>query len=219
MQIGLPACPQSKDAPMSRTESWFDRSIGIENSGIINGPEYRMTMLGTSSNPFFESGETRGRISYDHQWYDVPILYDVYKDELVVKHLSASGRGWFINLEKTRVQSFMIGDRLFMNFSRGFHEVIFDTPGFQVVAKRAKVSMTRGRTFNYVVNDEYFIVESGRWRPLRGKGGFLKMVDKEERRAVKLFIRQNNIRVRKFRSKELANVASFVNTIRLRRKS
>src|SRR5687767_12604969 len=37
---------QLRVTPSVPDESWFDQIVGIENSGIINGPEYKMEMLG-----------------------------------------------------------------------------------------------------------------------------------------------------------------------------
>jgi hypothetical protein len=203
---------QSQSGDVAAAAASFDQNIGIENSGIVNGPEYKMGQRGASSDPFFGSGATQGNILYDHQWYTVSLLYDEFQDEIVVKHFAASGRAWFVKLEKTRVQRFIIGDRVFVNFPRGFHEVIFDSPEFQVTAKRAKVSQIKGGIFNYIVNDEYFIVAADRWKPLRGTSGFVKMVDKDQRRAVKLYIQESKVRVRKFKSDELVKVARFVNS-------
>lgn len=205
----------AQSAPPSASKEWFDQITGIESAGIINGTEYKMAMMSAASNPFFGTGEFKGQVLYENQWYSVTLLFDAFKDALVVKHLSATGRAWFIELDKTRVQQFVLSGRTFKNLSRGYNEIIFDSPQFQVVCKRAKVSQLKNRVFTYITHDEFFIIESGRWRPLRSKGAFLKLVEsKEDKAAVTDFIRQNGIRFRKFRSEDLQKIATFINRLR-----
>jgi hypothetical protein len=212
------AFSQIQNSSSATGKSWFDKIIGIENTGVINGTEYKMEKLGASTHPFLLSGETNGQVHYQGDVFDVPVLYDIYKDELVVKYFSESGRVWFILLDKTQVQEFVISAHLFKNFDRGFHEVIFQGNDFLLLSKRAKISQMRNRIFNYAQNDRYFFVESDRWKPVSGKAGFLKMLgSKEDKRELKLFIRKNHIKIRRFRNDDMVKVASFINSLRSKR--
>jgi hypothetical protein len=197
------------------SESWFDSMIGVENSGIINGPEYKMEFLGASTNPFFEAGEVKGMVRYRHERFYVPILYDVYKDEIIVKHQSASGKSWFIKLDKKLVQEFMISEHLFRNFDRGFHEVLFESDDFLLVARLSKATQVQNGLVNYVQTVQFFLVTVDRWKRLWNGRSFMSMLaTKEEKKALKLFTKQNHIKVRRLRNEELVKVAKFVNVLR-----
>jgi hypothetical protein len=196
-------------------EGWYDQIIGVENAGVINGPEYKMELLGRASHPFFGSGETKGMVRYNQETFTVPLLYDIYKDAIVVKHLGRSGRGWLIQLDKKMVVEFVIEDRLFRNFDRGFHEVIFEGNNFLLVSRRTKISeVTKGIT-NYITHDRYFIIDANNWKTFRNTKSFVKMLPKkEDQKQVKLFVKEHKIKVRKFRNEDLYKVASLVNTLR-----
>jgi hypothetical protein len=202
-------------APTAAIEKWFDKTVGIENSGVINGPEYRMEMRGASSNPFFDKGEAQGMIRYNNEVFFVPLLYDIYKDVIIVKHLSnLSGAAWFVQPDKKLVEEFIIADRLFRNFDRGYHQVLFENNDFALVSRRAKITQVRKGIFNYIEADRFFIVSSNRWTTVWGKKSFIKMLaGKEDKKKLKLFINQQQIKVRKFRDEDLVKVATFFATL------
>lgn len=197
------------------SENWFDRNIGIENSGIINGPRYKMEFLGASSSPFFGTGESPGMITIDQRQYSATLLYDIYKDEIIVKHIANGGAGWFIQLDKNPVKEFVIANRLFRNFGGAFREVLFESNSLMVVAKRSKSRYIKSGIQNYVQNDEYFTLVNGDWKrlwTLSGLSGFLST--KEEKDKLKRFISVNDFKNRKFPDEHLVKVARFVDELR-----
>jgi hypothetical protein len=210
---------QTQITQAAANEIWFDEIIGIENSGILNGPEYKMELMGASSNPFFISGEVKGMLRYNQEVFYAPLLYDIYKDEIIVKHIGASGRAWLIRLEKKLVQEFTVSGHLFRNFDRGFHEVIYEGNNFLVVSKRSKQPYIRNRVTDYVSIDKFFIVDAGRWTSLRNKQGFINMLtSKEDKKKVKLFLNQNKIKVHKFRAEDMVKAGTFINALRNKQK-
>jgi hypothetical protein len=208
---------QAQVTQSAAKEIWFDEIIGIENSGILNGPEYKMELMAASSNPFFVLGEVKGMIRYNHEVFYVPLLYDIYKDEIIVKHIGMSGRAWLIQLEKKLVQEFIISGHLFRNFDRGFYEVIYEGNDFLVTASRSKQPYIRNGVTDYVSINRFFIIDSGRWTSLRNGQGFVNMfTSKEDKKKVKLFLSQNKVKVRKFRTEDLVKAGTFINALRTR---
>lgn len=202
---------QVTSSPLGSMETYFDQITGIENAGVINGRQYRMGQLGAKSNPFFDKGEVLGMVEYHGNRHSVPLLYDISKDELVLKHISAQGLAWFVQLQKNAVSEFYIWDRRFRRFDRGFHEVIFDESELMILAKRSKVGKTEKGIFNYLNDDNYFVVHSGVWSPLRNSSGVLRLLqDKEQKKKVKSFIQKNGIRIRRFEHDELALLGNFL---------
>jgi hypothetical protein len=194
---------------------WLDNIIGIENSGIINGAEYRIEFLGTKTNPFFLPEASEGFIQYNNQQFYAPLLYDIYKDEIIVKHLSSAGRAWLIQLDKKLVKEFTIQGHLFRNFNGIYREVLFDGDNLLLVSRKSKFAETKNGIPNYREHEEYFLFRSGKWKRVVGSSGFASMLEsKEDKRQLKVFLKQNKIKVGKFNPDDLAKVAAFVNALR-----
>jgi hypothetical protein len=211
----LPAFSQPQAIDPAPVESYFDSLIGIENSGIINGRQYKMALPGARSSPFFGPGEVHGVVRYHQQTFDAPLLYDIFKDEIVVKHISSQGVAWFIQLDKKFVEGFNLSGRLFRNFSRGFHEAIFEGDDFLILAKRSRAQRQERGAMNYIDIDRYFFVEHDHWNSLFNKNSFLKVLDsKEDKKAFRLFVRENRIKIRKFRQDDLMKVGEYLSKLR-----
>jgi hypothetical protein len=215
ISISTSAFTQSLNTPSIANETWFDNIIGVENSGVINGPEYKVKLQGARTNPFFGTGEASGIATYNNNTYAIPLIYDIYTDELVVKHMSTSGRAWFIQLEKSLVTEFVLPGHTFRNFGgeRGFHEVIYDGDNLQVLAKRTKRYEVKKGIFNYVQADRLFIKMGEMWKTFAGTSGFNKVLDnKAHRKHLKDFLNQNKIGGR-LTNAELAQVGRFVDDL------
>jgi hypothetical protein len=194
---------------------WLDNLVGLENSGVINGPEYRMAFLGASTNPFFTVDANRELIRYNDQDFYAPLLYDIYKDEVVIKYLSSGGRVWLVQLDKKLVREFTIQGRLFRNFNGLYREVLFDGDNLLLVSRKSKFEQTKNGIPNYQEHHEYFLGRSGKWKRVSGASAFRKMLDaKEDKQQLKLFLKQNRIKVGKFKDDQLTKVAAFVNDLR-----
>jgi hypothetical protein len=152
-----------------------------------------------------------GTINIDGRNYSATLLYDIYKNEIIVKHINKSGHGWFIELDRNSVKEFTITGRLFTNFRGVFHEVLFRSAGLLVVAKRSKLRRVKGNIQNYIENNEYFLVSKNNWTRLWGDSSFKKLLrTKEEKEKLKQFLSVNKIKVRKHRDEELVKVAGFI---------
>jgi hypothetical protein len=194
----------------------LDNITGIENSGIINGAEYRMEFLGATTNPFFKPDAVEGSIRYgNNQEFYAPLLYDIFKDALIIKHFSSTGRVWLVQLDKKLVYEFTIDGHRFRNFNGAYREVLFDGDNLLLVSRKSKFAQTKNGIPDYRENEEYFLSRSGKWKRVLGTSAFRKMLDsKEDKRQLKLFLKENKIKVGKFRDDELARVAAFVNSLR-----
>ena len=215
ISISTSAFPQSVNTPSIEIETWFDNIVGVENSGLINGPEYKVKLQGARTNPFFGTGEASGIVTYNNNAYAIPLIYDVYTDELVAKHMSKSGRAWFIQLEKSQVTEFVLPGHTFRNFGgeRGYQEVIYDGENLQVLAKRTKRYEVKKGIFNYVAADRLFIKMGEMWKAFTGTSGFTKVLaDKAHRKQLKEFLNQNKIGGR-LTNAELAQVGRFVDDL------
>jgi hypothetical protein len=205
---------QRASVPDAGIENWFDHKIGVENSGLINGQQYKMKMFGAKTNPFFEEGEAPGTVHFNHHLYNATVLYDTYQDVLVVKHFSQGGTVWFVQLDKISVEGFSIRHHVFRKFNDSFYEVLFDANDLLVLSKRSKIQTLIKGVNSYVVNDEFFLVHSGQWSRLSSAGGMTALLDdKNDREKVKLFIKEKRISNRKFSDEDLVNLATYVSSL------
>ncbi len=107
--------------------SYFDRSVGLKNLGINNGPIHQ--------NPFRVSDQSHryygndkyilGDVIYDGQPYaDENLKYDIFKDVLVVK-INDPNNLLGIDLINAKTESFVLDQKTFVNLDR-----LAKKPGF-----------------------------------------------------------------------------------------
>jgi hypothetical protein len=77
---------------------------------LINGREYSVYSDIHRSNPFFKSAtDATGTIFYHGRIYtDLHLLYDIYKDELILNYLNSDGYLKLISLNMQCIDSFLI---------------------------------------------------------------------------------------------------------------
>ena len=210
----VPVSAQRPAVALAETESWFDGHIGIENSGLINGSNYKVKFLGVGTNPFFQEGELTGTVSTAGQLYNASLLYDISRDVLVVKHMSTSGLAWFIELEKKTVDEFSLGDKVFRPYNGGFHELVFESDSFFILGRYKKEERAEKGVNKYFPVNEYFIVSKGRWMRVGSIAAFNNLIaDKGQRRELKAFMRAQRIRPAKFDTDDLIRVGQFVSKL------
>jgi hypothetical protein len=196
----------------------FDKAVGFENTGILNGTPYKMSFFSATTNPFFSSGEVPGTIRFRGSSYSAPILYDLYQDEVVIKHISAAGNAWFVKLNKGDIDEFVLGNRLFRNINGSFYEVLFDGESFKVFARRTKIELVKRLIASYVAHDEYYLVKDSSWSRITGPIGLTRLLEnKEDKGKVTSFMREQRIRRKRFTHSDIGNVAKFIDTLPLKK--
>lgn len=209
-------------------EIWFDKLIGQENSGIINGKEYFNSFKGANSHAFYISsdGDTGSVLYREENYKKIPLLYDIYTDKLILKHLDNNGIISLIELDKDQVGSFKIFDHHFKKFDfsttpinqKEFFDVLFESEKLILAAKRSKTrrideSLNRVELTSL---DLFFLIHNGLWIPIKGKKNFLSLTtDKNKRESIKSFIRENRIKINKKTEKDLKNLTEYCSSLLL----
>lgn len=171
-------------------------------SGIYNGSEYvQYTHLLKEGFPYYDTTLiTRGNLFYDKMEYtDVPMLYDLIKDELILQHFN---KVFLIQLVKNKVSWFKIHDHFFVHlaadslhsprsFRNGFYDVCYDGQ-VKFYVKRIKEiqeSIPDMKIERKVYkNDRYFIYKDGIYYDVNSQRSVLKVLSKyqsEQKKAVK----------------------------------
>jgi hypothetical protein len=215
MVIGIQAWSQDQSEAMAARARKFDKLIGVPNSGIINGVEYKMEFVSASTDPFLYPKEIEGTVRYDRDLYAIPLLYDIYKDQVIVSHLGPAGRVWFVQLDKKLVAEFVISGRLFRNFENGFHEVIFESDYFLIASRRSKTDALSNGISKYIATDQFFIVRNGAWNRFSQMSALSALLSSsDEKKQLKKFLKDNHISSRKLTTEDLTKVAAFIKKLR-----
>lgn len=211
---GSIAYSQVLDYSASTTEHWFDRKVGLENSGVLNGQRYKVEFRGETSDPFFGSGLTNGSVTYKKQRYHAPLLYDIFQDQLVIKHINLSGAVWFVQLDKSVVSDFVLGQHRFKNYNGVYYDVLFEGSEFSLVCKRAKLATVRNRIRNYIEDNQYYIIRSNVWQRFSNVSSLNRILKtKVEREKLRSYLSQEGIKKRSKDDKLLVKAAIFVNDL------
>ncbi|MFT3947516.1 MAG: hypothetical protein QM763_11160 [Agriterribacter sp.] len=188
----------------------YYNSLDIQ-SGLYNGSEYLVyVQLLKDGHPYLDTATlTDGAVFYDGMLYkNVPMLYDIVKDELVVQHYN---KVFHIQLIQSKVDEFNILGRLFLhlgkdstkqgNVKNGFYEVLYDGQ-IKLYAKRIKTiqefipdMQVERRVFS---NNRYFIYKDSIFHEVYNQSSVIKVL-KDKKFDYKQALRKQHIKFRRQR--------------------
>lgn len=180
-------------------------------AGLYNGSEYVIYVhLLKDGHPYLDTASlTEGSVFYDGMLYkNVPMLYDIVNDELVIQHYN---KVFHIQLIRSKVAEFNILGRPFIhlgldstqkgNVRNGFYELLYDSD-IKLYAKRIKTIQeyipdlkVERRVFS---NNRYFIYKDGMFHEVFNQSSVLKVLD-DKRNIVKQALKKHRIKFRKQR--------------------
>lgn len=111
--------------------NWFDKTIGQENLDITNGLPHTNPYITTIGNSlYFNDQFETGTLTYEGQvYYNVKLKYDIYRDILVLNPFGET-ENIGINVIATKVSSFSIKEKNFVNIDRKDPELPEFTAGY-----------------------------------------------------------------------------------------
>ncbi len=201
-------------------EIWFDKVVGPENTGLLNGREYFIAFPGATSHPFFGSREvTNEKLVFQSQVYmNVPLLYDIFNDELALRHRDKRNMFTMVLLEKDRVESFTLYNHYFKriqlkgssepHLANGFFDVLFEGSDISLVAKRRKTSYVNSGRKDYQEDVRYFYLLGNRWTEVGGKSSFYELSPYHKVQVLD-FIKSQKIKVGKKDEADLIKIAKY----------
>lgn len=142
-----------QDPPKDSTLDWFDRQVGLENTALYHGVIYKETYRTINEKiKFYKSSSWQnGSLIYSGQVFtDIPMRYDVFGDQLLIKLKDEMGGG-SLQLFKGKVASFTLIDAVFVNVkemseaseSSGFYELLWENDKMRLLAKHQKKDFLR----------------------------------------------------------------------------
>lgn len=148
---------------------WFDATVGIDNTGLLNGTAY--TKKYRSKNGYHEfysssSFRTSDIVYNGQQYFDIAMKYDIHDDELIVE-IPTQTSSYTIQLIKEKVKSFSINGANFISIrnltedNNDFYEVIFKSLKLALYKKNIKTSNKyfsgRSTFYSFKNKDEYLL--------------------------------------------------------------
>jgi hypothetical protein len=224
--LNQPVCAQqnlSKNFFIAKKEIWFDSIVGVENSGIINGSEYFMPLPGSDTHPFFESRNlTFERLVFNGQLYgNVPLMYDLYNDILVLRYQDKNGSFVLIQLEESGVYSFTLYGHLFKKISSidsggklqsQIFDILFEGNTIDLLAKRKKTRSVVGARPEYTYDENFYFLKNNQLIRIAYKKNVSLAVNKGGK-SVQDFIKRNKLNVRE--ENDLVMIATYCDSLNL----
>jgi hypothetical protein len=224
MDFSVLICYSQTPLVYDQKEAWFDKTIGRENTELINGPEYFIPFQGASTHPFFGSRElTSEQVLFDGQLYtNVPLLYDIYSDILVLRFRDKNGLFAMIQLDEKKVEGFTLYSHRFRKIDHpkysesakgnGYYDILYEGKKIMLVAKRTKARSAGTAKAEYEVDEKYYLIRQNQWSHVSGTGSFYEFI-KDKKKQVLSFVKIKKIKVRKKDEKDLITLTSFCDSL------
>ncbi|MBX2925636.1 MAG: hypothetical protein KF746_25790 [Chitinophagaceae bacterium] len=184
-------------------------------SGIYNGSEYvQYIHLLKEGHPYFDTTTFKqGHVLYNKVLYsDVPMLYDIIRDELIVQHFN---KVFLVQMIKSKVDWFELYGHRFLHLGRdstrngnvkeGFYDVVYDGK-IKLYIKRVKLiheSIPNMQVERRVYSkDRYFIYKDDVFHEVNSQSSVLKVLPGHSSE-LKQVVRSGKIKFRKKREQAI----------------
>lgn len=201
--IFLPSLLFSQQKENKEAYILFDDIVGQKNLEINSGVKY-IQKFRTLQNEhqFLHENFSLGTIHYKKQvYYDVPMMYDLYNDDLIVKINSLYERHSLI-LNKNEVSYFILSKRKFVNYPNyGFYEELYAAKNQSLLKKNKKTLKNKivgkSRYSKFTSLNSYFLSKDGKLHSIAKKRDWLKLYP-ELKPQIKVFYKSRQAQLKSF---------------------
>ena len=209
---------------ITQITSKFYKAIG-EQSRLYNGHEYLPYDPQIKTNalfPYDEKSWEPGEVTYDGIVYkNVPMMYDVYKDIVVVLLYNKFS---MFNLLSNRVHNFSFSNHYFIRIdadqinneeaglTTGFYDLLYEGKTW-LLAKRKKTiqnssNAIAGTETNFIASNEYYLKKGNVYYKIGSKSSVLKIF-KDKKRELQQYLKQNSINYSENTEDAMIKMASY----------
>lgn len=214
LTVGSVLSAQPTDTSYAALRGFAEKVYGTDDL-LVNGRGYSPQHYNASGNPWFGAKDfTQGSLTaYDKSFGQVPMIYNVATDELLLRCVPADGNTIFVVLNPRLVQSFDLEDHHFILLPPmqapdpvGYVEAVYDG-SFHFVIKYTKTFVnnyspnTPHGSFTRLQATPYIIANKKAIKVVSQKE-LLRYFD-ENRKAIKGYLRQQHIRYKRATSAQL----------------
>jgi hypothetical protein len=202
---------------LANNKANYSRRIGNQ-SRLLNGIKYVDYPDGYTGNAYYLTAEFQNaNLRYDGaDFYNIPILYDLYREMVVVKYPADTANMSLIN---DKLDQFSIGNHTFIridagndqkDIKTGFFELLYNGRS-QLVKKYIKDIQEEksGLTIKNVFNEHtsYYLLKGNIYYPVSGKRQLLNLF-KDKKKEIDEYIRSNKIDFSNDEEQGMVKVAS-----------
>lgn len=218
----LPADSGFVSTALNRAKLSYTRALGAE-SHLYNGVQYKEMNATDEAGgiPYFLSDDwVEGTVFYDGELYEqVPILYDLVRDKLVIEH---GVNGIKLELIDQKVMYFTLPGHHFVHLLGDTIKGSILTSGYYDLQLAGKVKLyvkwqkerleiieDNAIRVLFVPHNSFYIVKNGSFIPVQTKASVLKALN--DNKSLRKFIRKNGIQFRQDRVRAITLVVSQYN--------
>jgi hypothetical protein len=191
-----------------------------ENAHIYNGYEYFTPDRNIKGSPYYLSDSPwPADVIYDDSYYkNIPILYDVVKDEVVINRL---GQNFKISLVNDKLKSFRLRSHEFIRVSvdsvngnqlaTGFYDRLYNGKTIVLAKRKTRLQETyvySQISYEYIRQDIYYLIVAGQVVQVDSKSSVLKLFN-SKKSEIKAFIRKNKLNFKSDFEKTLVAVSAY----------
>jgi hypothetical protein len=164
----------------------------------------------------------KGSVVYDGVYFpDVSMLFDIYKDELVILHFHRL----LLTLHNEKVKEFTFGNYHFVRIQRdsskhvtlnaGFYQQMYKSNNITLLGRRVKLleeTITDVLIQKFIPKNFYYINRNNTWYAVKTYGD-LRDILKEKSKEIKQHLKKNKVRWRKDRERALVLAVQYFDAI------
>ncbi len=194
-------------------------SATVESQHLYNGKQYYIYDSREVEHQFFLTEDwTMGSVFYDGQQFEqVPLLYDIVRDQLVARYRHGFGN---VTLQNRKIRSFTLAGHDFMRVEAdtgrmeglrtGFYDQLYNGKT-KVLARRRKERLQQLSetkiTVEFPVKDQFYLYKNGEYQPVHSRRSVLVLLP-EQKRLLKKELRKQNMSFRQNREEAIKIMAA-----------
>jgi hypothetical protein len=197
---------------------YFD-ALG-ENAHVYNGYEYSTPDRNIKGSPYYlADSPIPADLLYDGSYYqNIPVLYDMTKDEVVINRLD---QNYKISLVNDKLNSFSIRKHEFVRISMdslngiqlatGFYDKMYGGKTTVLVKRKRRLQETyiyNTLGYEYLEENIYYLILGGQIVQVEGKSSVMRLF-KTKKSEIKAFLRKNKLNFKSDFEKTLVAASAY----------
>ena len=189
----------------------YSKALGNQ-SPIYNGREYlSYPAIIQEGHVFYETNSfINGTVRFDGMVFnDVPIMYDILKDQLIIQHYN---RVFKINLASEKVDYFILDKHTFIyldsgnSINPGFYEKLYHGKSMALAKRIKEIKEETGDlqlTLSVVQKNSYYIKKEDKYYNIRNSSELMSLL-KDKKKEIQQYLNKNYIRFKRQPEQALA---------------
>lgn len=206
---------QDTDHGIAFAKQYYD-SVTVMSQHFYNGPRYHHYDSKNKEHQFFDSNLWMdGYVNYQDQVFGaVPLRYDIYLDQLVVRQVQRMN---YIQFQSEKVREFTIAGHRFVRLDnvpqlkKGFYDLLHEGR-IDLLVRRSKVRDEKIEDMSIVIRyynrNSFYFRKEGKYYPVNSKKDALAFFG-DSKKDIRRQLRKKNLNFKKDKEESLRTMVSF----------